>query len=304
MSARALATIAVAASILGPAWAFGQSVQERIKAAASLAPDLELPPKASSLSFFSTPQMALYKPDGAGPFPALVLLHQCGGLASRNWQNASMLQWAREALARGYAVLVLDSLGSRGVDTVCYGAKGGVNLARGLRDALQAAEHLRKFDFVDKARVAMAGFSWGAMNGLLASSRIWGSTLAAGERFAAVVSFYPGCFTVKPPAGGAFELVNPDIDRPLLVLMGGEDTETPPAECMPKLEAAKAAGAPVEWHVYPASTHCWDCKNLHNFSKTDFRGNAVVYRYDAKVTEDSARRMFEFLEKVMPKPQP
>jgi dienelactone hydrolase len=93
--------------------------------------------------------------------------------------------------------------------------------------------------------------------------------------------------------------VNPDIDRPLLVLMGERDNETPPGECVPKLEAAMTAGAPVKWHVYSEATHCWDCRNLDGFSKVDFRGNQVVYRYDKDIAGDSARRMFEFLENVM-----
>jgi dienelactone hydrolase len=111
----------------------------------------------------------------------------------------SMLNWAKEAVERGYVALLIDSLGPRSVDTVCMGPRGGVNFPRGVKDALQAADHLRKFDFVDKKRIALAGYSWGAMVGVLASGRLWGTTLSPGERFAAVVSFYPGCFTIRPP---------------------------------------------------------------------------------------------------------
>lgn len=167
------------------------------------------------------------------------------------------------------------------------------------RPPLQAAEHLRKLDFVAKDRIAIVGYSWGAMVAILASSQSWGTALAPGDRFAAAVSFYPGCFTIKPASGSPFEIVNSDIDRPLLVLMGERDTETPAAECIPRLETVKTAGAPVRWHVYPEATHCWDCKNLDGFSKLDFRGNHVVYRHDKNVTADSARRMFEFLEETM-----
>ena len=177
------------------------------------------------------------------------------------------------------------------------GTQGGVNYPRGVRDALQAAEHLRKFDFVDKDRIALAGYSWGAMVAALASNARWGTSLAAGGRFAAAASFYPGCFTIRPPAGNPYEIIRADIDRPLLVMMGEGDTETPPAECVPKLEAAKSSGAPVQWHVYPEATHCWDCRNLDGYSKTDFRGNRVIYRYDDGVTVDSEKRLFEFLEK-------
>lgn len=285
-------------------WAAASPAQtataEALRAAAGQAPALAFPAEPSSLSFFSSPQMALYKPEGAGPFPALVLLHQCGGLGSAGrWQNLAMLDWARKAVARGYVALLVDALGPRGVDSVCFGPKNGVNFATGLRDALQAARHLRGFDFVDGARVALAGYSWGAMVGVLASGRTWAEALGPGQRFAAAVSFYPGCFTVRPPGRTPYEIVQPDIDRPLLVLLGGRDTETPADECLSRLGPLRERGAPLEWQVYPEATHCWDCRNLHGYSKTDVRGNHVTYSYDSSITDDSERRMFEFLDRTM-----
>ena len=172
-----------------------------------------------------------------------------------------MLEWAREAVKRGYVVLLLDSFSERGVDTVCMGPKNGVNFPRGARDAMQAAEHLRTFDFVDRKRIAHVGYSWGAMVSLLANSRIYQSALKAGDGFTAHVSFYPGCFTITPVKGRPYEIVRPDIRHPHLVLAGDKDTETPAPECVAKLSDAKAKGSPVEWHVYPDATHCWDCKN-------------------------------------------
>jgi len=268
-------------------------------AAQSFAPDLQFPAAPSPLPSGGRPEMALYKPEGAGPFPALVLVHQCGGLGGARWQNDSMLTWAKEAVARGYVALLIDSLGPRGVDMVCYGPKNGITFARGVRDALQAAEHLRKFDFVDAKRIALAGYSWGAMVGVLASSGRWARDALPGTRFAAAVAFYPGCFTIRPPMTSSYEIVQHDIDRPLLVLMGQLDTETPAGECVDKLAKAKADGAPVEWHVYPQATHCWDCRQLDGFSKTDFRGTKVTYRYGAEDTADSLQRMFGFLDRTL-----
>jgi dienelactone hydrolase len=285
--------------VFNSAVVLAQMTPERLLGAASQAQDLEFPAEPSRLSSFSSPRMALYKPEGQGPFPALVLQHQCSGLGNPRWQNVSMLTWAKEAVARGYVVLLIDSLGPRNVETVCMGPRGRVNFMRGVKDALQAAEHLRKFDFVDKKQIALAGYSWGAMVGVLASSKQWGTTLSPGERFAAVVSFYPGCFTIRPPTGAPYEIVNTDIDRPLLVLMGEKDNETPPTDCVSQLETARATGAPVEWHVYPGLTHCWDCENLNGFSKVDIRGNQVVYYYDRGATQDSARRMFDFLQRTL-----
>jgi dienelactone hydrolase len=277
--------------------AFAQMTAEQLRSASSQAKDLEFPSEPSTFSIFGSPRMALYKPEGQGPFPALVLHHQCNGLGNGRWQNVSMLTWAKEAVAHGYVALVVDSLGPRNVDTVCGGARGGVNPVRGIKDALQAAEHLRKLAFVDQKRIALAGYSWGAAIGLLANSKSIGTALSSGDRLAAVVSFYPPCFSaISVP----LEVVNTDIDRPTLVLMGEKDTETPAAECVAKLEAARAAGAPVEWYVYPGVTHCWDCENLNGFSKVSLRGAPVVYYYDRSATQDSARRMFDFLNKTLP----
>lgn len=283
----------------GGAWA--QMTPDRLLGAAAQAKNLVFPGAATELSSATTPGMALYKPDGPGPFPALVLLHHCGGLSQPRWKNESMLAWAREAVARGYVALLVDSLGPRGVESVCQGARGGVNFMRGVKDGLQAARHLKTLDFVDKQRIALAGFSWGGMVGTLASSQLWGNTLGDGERFAAVVAFYPGCHTIRPSNGAPYGIVNEDIDRPLLVLMGARDTETPPSDCVPKLEAAQATGAPVTWHVYPGATHCWDCEKLNGFSKVDARGQRVEYVHDASATQDAARRMFEFLQDTLPK---
>ncbi len=285
-------------SVLAGTQALAQ--QSPMLRAASLAPDLAFPAESGQPGALSAPKMALYKPEGAGPFPAVVIQHQCGGLRSATgaWQNMAILDWAKEAVSRGYVALVVDSLGPRGVDSVCQGAKAGVNFPRGVRDALQAAEHLNKQPYVDKAQIHFAGFSWGAMVGVMASGSSWGNALQAGTRFRSVVAFYPGCFDIRPASGPSYPVVQQDIDTPLLVLMGQADTETPPQECTARLEPLKAAGKPVDWHVYPSATHCWDCKNLDRFRKTDFRGTAVEYRYNQEVHRDSAERTFAFFGKA------
>ena len=265
----------------------------------SMAKDLEFPSAPVQLSEFAVPEMVLLKPDGPGPFPALVLHHQCGGLRRGKWHNQSMRDWAVKAVNRGYVVLLINSLGPRNVDWVCGGPRGGVNLGRGVRDALQGANHLRKFPFVDAGRIAHVGYSWGAMVGLLANSKSFRYFMESSANFAAYVSFYPGCFTVKRPDGSPLDIVRSDIDSRHLVLMGDKDTETPADECAARLSAAKAAGAPVEWEIYTDATHCWDCENLDGLSKMDMRGNRVNYRYDAALTRDAETRMFGFLEQAL-----
>ena len=261
--------------------------------ATQIAPDLTFPTTAEAPSAVTKPRMALMKPDGDGPFPAIVFTHQCRGL------NPAILSHAKEAVRRGYVVLLTDSLGPRDVETVCYGPRNGVNFLRGARDALQAAEHLRSLPYVDGNRVMQAGFSWGAMMGLLVSGKGFLARQNLGRGFTAVASIYPGCFTITTPVR-TFEVFNPPIAQPLLVLMGSADTETPPSDCVPKLEAAQQAGAPITFHVYDNATHCWDCKFADGRSKIDVRGNKVSYRYDDAITRDTMERIFAFFAKAEP----
>ncbi|MFT4118222.1 dienelactone hydrolase family protein [Bradyrhizobium sp.] len=263
---------------------------------ATFAPDLALPDTAETVDQFTSPRMAMLKPAGSGPFPAIVLAHQCSGL------NPAVAAWARAAVMHGYVVLLVDSLGPRNVKTVCFGPRNGVNFFRGARDALQAAEHLREQSYVDGKRVAFVGFSWGAMVGLLAASPHYVGALQFKSGFAAVASFYPGCFRITPKDRPPFDLVNPDISRPLLVLMGDADTETPASECIDRFGPLKESGVPLEWHLYPGATHCWDCQQLDGFSKIDVRGHHVDYHFRQDLTDDSRRRLFEFLDRVMPEP--
>jgi dienelactone hydrolase len=206
----------------------------------------------------------------------------------------SMLTWAKEAVAKGFVVLVLDSLGPRGVDMVCDGAKGGVNLARGTLDALQAAEHLRKFDFVDPDRVSLIGMSWGGIIGLLANSKMWAETLSPSRRLAAAVVLYPKCAPATPPNEAPFNLVSQDIDRPIAVLVGEKDIDTPASDCVSRLEPLKASGAPVEWTIFPLATHCWDCESLDGFKAQTPRGQSVLH-YDRNLTRKSMDQTFDYL---------
>jgi dienelactone hydrolase len=242
-----------------PAWIFwiavstfaglasAQSFEQQLKAGAKLAPDLTYPAEAKALSFISPLEMAIYKPEGAGPFPAVVLLHSCGGLRSeiRDWTNA--------AIEAGYVAFVLDSLGPRGLKTNCF-PPSTVYPSRGVKDAFQALDHLKSFPFVDSSRVGFIGFSWGATVGLLVSASEGARALSDGKRFGAVVSLYPMCnFTGTSRIPNAVEYLRPDTDKPLLVLMGDQDTETPPSECL--LNGIFTPGRPIAGTAPPWPTN-------------------------------------------------
>lgn len=266
--------------------------------AATRAGDLTFPTEATSFSA-TNPRMGLYKPPGDGPFPAIVLVPHCNGLGTLSgYPNLSIGRWGKEMLDRGYVVLLIDSQGARGVDSTCIEPKAAVYHIRGALDVLQASAHLGTLGYVDKRRIAVVGFSWGAMANLLAASKFNQNALRTGTAFTAFVAVYPLCTTFLVPRGRPYEIVNRDIDRPGLVLMGGGDSEAPPNLCVSKLKAAAGRGAPVEWRVFAHATHCWDCAHLDGYSKVDFRGTRVEYRFDGDATADTKRRIFGFLDRI------
>src|SRR5436190_1692449 len=52
------------------------------------------------------------RPDGPGPFPAIVILHDCSGLGPRS--SGAPARWAAEFVKRGYVVAIPDSFTTRG----------------------------------------------------------------------------------------------------------------------------------------------------------------------------------------------
>src|ERR1700704_732887 len=62
----------------------------------------------------------LYRPDGAGPFPAVVGMHNCGGLVNTSGTVATRYRdWAQQLVKAGFVVLFPDSFGSRGLGNQC-----------------------------------------------------------------------------------------------------------------------------------------------------------------------------------------
>ncbi len=224
-----------------------------------------------SIDTFTRLSNYMFKPAGAGPFPAVVLMHTCGGI-----ENSHMRVHGRELIENGYVVLMLDSYGPRGISN-CKAKP--IASSVGAMDAYAALDFLTKQDFVDKARIYQAGYSWGAVTATLLASPQSAEVLQSPLRFRATVANYSTCVF-----GGKNSALIRDTDRPLLLLLGERDQELPPASCFPLLDEMKSAGAPVEWHVYPGATHGWD--------KEGESRNGYVY--DETTAKDATKRMLDF----------
>jgi dienelactone hydrolase len=156
----------------------------------------------------------LYPVQGAGPLPAMVLLHPCNGVGPHS------RTWARRLAGWGYVTLLVDSFRPRGVQNVC---NHGMAVPPDLRasDAYAAAEYLRSMPSIRTDQIGVIGFShggWAVLKAVLAASIAQGSNRA----FAAAIAFYPGC---EPPGSS--------LVTDTLILIGDADDWTPgAARCM------------------------------------------------------------------------
>ena len=210
--------------------------------------------------------IATSKPDGPGPFPAVVVMHDCSGLGPRS--SGAPARWATELVGRGYVVAMPDSFTPRGfADGVCTVASTrGVDVTpeRRARDAYATLAHLRTLMYVDGRRVGLMGGSHGGTTTLAAMVEPTGQLepLVADRRagFAAAVALYPRCATRSGrPRGDATGVYRPVA--PLLILIGDRDDWTPAADCQRLAEAAGSAAPPVTLIVYPGAHHSFDSPN-------------------------------------------
>src|SRR5258707_4637027 len=133
----------------------------------------------------------IYRPKGNGPFPAVVLMHGCGG-----WQppvQSTLHTYAVALVNLGYVVLNMDSWGPRHYsgDVQC---KSNERLQQALvyrtSDAFDAARHLRNQPFVDPRNIFLMGKINGGCVGTKAA-RAGALDKSRDSAFRGVVAFYP-----------------------------------------------------------------------------------------------------------------
>jgi dienelactone hydrolase len=231
------------------------------------------------------------RPDGSGPFPAVVLMHGCHGV------SASTRDWGRWFRARGYVALIVDSWTPRAIRDGCVPGPDVPSTER-FDDAVGALRWLHSRPYVDRRHVGVIGWSNGGVFAIalvngpsLERARIRGVAMPE-PGFAAAVAMYPG---------GCYSLVNEAVVRPLLLLIGDADDWTRPSECARMVEAMRSRGAPASIVLYPGAVHYFDVigqprvvlPEVENRNKPGGCCGATV-GYDAAADADARRRIEEF----------
>ncbi len=202
----------------------------------------------------------LTRPKGAGPFPAVVLLHTCLGLpAERTSIGARIATW-------GYVALFVDDFATRGLKETC-----AVDFKQALPDADGALAYLASLSYVHPDKIAVVGFSQGGDTAL---------KIAAGGAagFKAAAAFYPPCANL---AGAALGI-------PTLILIGANDEVTPAADCA-ELAKRQQPGM-VTFDVYPGAAHAFDLPEFG--AGTKVMGMPLAYDHNAASRSWTALRGF------------
>jgi len=240
------------------------------------------------------------KRDGAGPFPAVVIMHDCSGLGPTS--SGAPARWARELVARGYVVIMPDSFTPRGhAGGVCTvpgpQRRADVSPDRRVHDALAALAHARALPEVGGRRVGIMGGSHGGSTTLATIMPPDADPARAGRGapagFAAAVALYPRCDLRsggQPPSA------------PLLILIGEKDDWTPADACRRLVEAVPRAAPPVTLKVYPGAHHSFDSPSPVRYVATRINPNAPGGRGattggDPAAWADSIREVVAFFDR-------
>ena len=213
----------------------------------------------------------LYRPDGDGPFPAIVLAHTCAGVLPHTEI------WGKRLASWGYVVVAPDSFGPRGVSSVCLRGNvvsGNMRVA----DVAGAMDFLNAQPFVRKNDIGLIGHSHGG----------WTTVRAVQKRFGLAARGLKGAVAYYPSCSAAFDS---DVDVPLLILAGDKDDWTPADNCRRLQAAGFTRPELVEAVYYPDAYHSFDSQLAGRTAYGHF------LRYDPVAAPDAEARTKAFFER-------
>ena len=118
------------------------------------------------------PHDRLFKPEGDGPFPAVLFFHGCSGPTASHEDD-----WAEFYNSINVVMIAVDSYAGRGIDwNDACNAKAMTPWQRAA-DVLATVAYARTLDYVDSDALVLSGFSHGAMT--IWQSQVFASTKEA-----------------------------------------------------------------------------------------------------------------------------
>ncbi len=208
----------------------------------------------------------LYTPQGKGPFPALVVIHEWWGL------NDWVKEQASKLADQGYVALAIDLYRGKVATTPeeAHEIMRGVPEDRANRDLLAATAYLASQKNVDPKRIGSIGWCMGGGYSL-------DLAIADPKLKAAVINY--GHLATD-------DATLKKIDAPILGIFGGQDKGITPADVNKFESQMKALGKTVDIHIFPDAGHAFENP-----------GNKTGYR--AEDTAEAWKLTTAFLEKYL-----
>lgn len=189
-------------------------------------------------------ELRIPKP-GTERLPAVILIHGSGGL------GASADRWAQELNAIGVASFILDSFAGRGIVSTVNDQSQLDSIAM-MIDAYRALALLAAHPRIDPRRIAVMGFSKGAVAAVYSSNQRFRQLYGPADiEFAAHIGLYTPCNI-------AYRDDEKTTGKPIRLHHGIADDYVSIAPCRSYVARLKAAGADVSLAEYPDAYHAYD----------------------------------------------
>jgi len=183
----------------------------------------------------------IYTPQGKGPFPALIVIHEWWGL------NDWVKEQASKLADQGYAALAIDLYRGKvaGSPEEAHEMMRGVPEDRAARDLKAAFAYLASQQNVDKSKIGSIGWCMGGGYSLQ-------TALVNPELKATVINY--GHLATEP------ETLK-KINAAVLGIFGGQDRGIPVDDVKKFESQLKSLGKKVEIHIYPDAGHAFENSN-------------------------------------------
>jgi carboxymethylenebutenolidase len=187
------------------------------------------------------------RPDGAGPYPGIVLVHHLPG-----WDELYQ-EFARRFANHGYTVIAPDLYCRNGHGTPDEVA-GKVRAEGGVADSQVAADCEAAMNWLraqptSNGKVGIIGTCSGGRHTVMVASKVKG--------FDAAVDLWGGGVVQEPTEKQPVAPIDmtADLSAPLLGLFGNDDQRPTPAEVDQHEEELKKHGKVYEFHRYDGAGH-------------------------------------------------
>lgn len=218
---------------------------------------------------------ALERPEGSGPFPAVMMVPACIGFDLTLW-NGTYARAAKKLKDQGFVVLTVDYFAAREAPRCLAVTQEDI-----AQDIGTAVRYLRAQSFVKKKAINVLAWGYGGGGALIALSEGKNRSAAPVD---AVLVYYPRFYEGLPSPW--------KVDVPVLFLCAENDFIAPPSRCEDLLSQLPARDR-VKFIVYPDVLHGFDNSDLPAKMQT----HAGTWGYNEKAAKAAWEEVERFLRR-------